>query len=190
MKLDKYFVARVQKSSYLLFLIAIGAIDPLTVIDLFCEPLTCVSRTGHMSTTCMFLQVIDMRDLRTYYMKQDDFFEAFKSGGDELQCGPGTRHKAMLKVKDFPPTAHFAEVLPRHWQVGKYVPTLNAESPPQPDHFAEVLLRIGGDGGGGSVHTEGMYFFEMPILLRSHEPNAADRVCLKKSGKLPNLQSH
>ena len=69
----------------------------------------------------MHLQVVDMRDLRTYYMKQDDFFEAFKLGGDQVQAGGGGRAQppAMLKVKDFPPTAHFAEVLPRHWQVNK-----------------------------------------------------------------------
>ena len=121
--------------------------------DLFCGPFIRVSRTGHTPMICNFLQVIDMRDLRTYYMKQDDFFEAFKSGGDEVQCGPGTQHKAMLKVKDFPPTAHFAEVLPRYWQVGKCAPTLNAKSSPQTDHFAEVLLRIRGPGGG--VPTEG-----------------------------------
>ena len=101
-----------------------------------------MSRTAHMSTACVFLQVIDMHDLRTYYMKQDDFFEAFKSGGDEVQCGPGTQHKAMLKVKDFPPTAHFAEVLPRHWQVSSHEPTLNAKNPPQ----TEVLLIIWGEG--------------------------------------------
>ena len=58
--------------------------------------------------------MIDPRDLETYSMKQEDFLEVFEHGGDEL---PGLRQKAMLKVKDFPPSANFAEVLPRHWQV-------------------------------------------------------------------------
>ena len=66
------------------------------------------------------LQVLDMRNLRSYRMKQDDFFSAFKAGGDQLDGeAQGQRRscKAMLKVKDFPPTAHFAKVLPRHCQV-------------------------------------------------------------------------
>ena len=73
----------------------------------------------HSPWGLVHLQVVDMRDLRTYYMKQDDFFEAFKAGGDQLRLGGCNRAQpaAMLKVKDFPPTAHFAEVLPRHWQV-------------------------------------------------------------------------
>lgn len=62
-------------------------------------------------------------------MRQDEFFVAFKAGGDQLKAeGVGGSRKAMLKVKDFPPTAHFAEVLPRHWQVSTRLSTLPVKS--------------------------------------------------------------
>ncbi|KAL0035362.1 hypothetical protein WJX77_003055 [Trebouxia sp. C0004] len=48
------------------------------------------------------LKVIDMRDLKTYYMKQDDFFVVFKSGGDQLQCGTGTQHFHHAESEGFP----------------------------------------------------------------------------------------
>lgn len=60
------------------------------------------------------LQVVDMRDYSDYAMKQKEFFKAFSSGGDSLQ---GSRQPLMLKVKDYPPEAAFAEEMPRHWQV-------------------------------------------------------------------------
>ena len=55
-----------------------------------------------------------MRDYSDYAMKQKEFFKAFSSGGDDLlgSCAP-----LMLKVKDYPPEAAFAEEMPRHWQV-------------------------------------------------------------------------
>ena len=55
-----------------------------------------------------------MRDSSDYAMKQKEFFKAFSAGGDSLQ---GTRDPLMLKVKDYPPEAAFAEEMPRHWQV-------------------------------------------------------------------------
>ncbi|KAL3151375.1 hypothetical protein ABBQ38_013204 [Trebouxia sp. C0009 RCD-2024] len=59
------------------------------------------------------LTVVDMRDSSDYAMKQKEFFKAFSAGGDSLQ---GSRDPLMLKVKDYPPEAAFAEEMPRHWQ--------------------------------------------------------------------------
>ena len=59
-------------------------------------------------------QVVDMRDYSDYAMKQSDFFKAFSNGGDNLG---GSHEPLMLKVKDYPPEAAFADEMPRHWQV-------------------------------------------------------------------------
>ena len=47
-------------------------------------------------------------------MKQSEFFKAFRAGGDLVK---GSSDPLMLKVKDYPPDAAFAEQMPRHWQV-------------------------------------------------------------------------
>lgn len=60
------------------------------------------------------LQVIDMRDSADYSMKQADFFKAFRASGGKVQ---DSEELVMLKVKDYPPDAEFADVMPRHWQV-------------------------------------------------------------------------
>ena len=60
------------------------------------------------------LQVIDMRDGADYAMRQSDFFKGFRTGGSLVKDGV---EKVMLKVKDYPPDAEFADVMPRHWQV-------------------------------------------------------------------------
>ncbi|KAL3160540.1 hypothetical protein ABBQ32_010839 [Trebouxia sp. C0010 RCD-2024] len=59
------------------------------------------------------LTVVDTRDSSDYAMKQKEFFKAFSAGGDSLQ---GRRNPLMLKVKDYPPEAAFAQEMPRHWQ--------------------------------------------------------------------------
>lgn len=58
-----------------------------------------------------------MRDNSDYSMKQSDFFKAFKAGGSKVQKG---LELVMLKIKDYPPDAEFADVMPRHWQVGSF----------------------------------------------------------------------
>ena len=67
---------------------------------------------------CCMLQVIDMRDGQDYAMKQNDFFKVFRSGGGRVA---GSDDIAMLKVKDYPPNAAFAEEMPRHWQVSHHL---------------------------------------------------------------------
>ena len=62
----------------------------------------------------VFLQVVDMRNYNDYAMKQAEFFKAFTNGGDTLG---GAHAPLMLKVKDYPPEAAFADEMPRHWQV-------------------------------------------------------------------------
>ena len=52
--------------------------------------------------------------MNDYAMKQSEFFKAFTAGGDTLE---GSQEPLMLKVKDYPPEAAFAEEMPRHWQV-------------------------------------------------------------------------
>lgn len=58
-----------------------------------------------------------MRDYNDYSMKQSEFFKAFSNGGDSLN---GKIEPLMLKVKDYPPEAAFADNMPRHWQVSPY----------------------------------------------------------------------
>lgn len=58
-----------------------------------------------------------MRDYSDFAMKQSDFFKAFTNGGDNLG---GSHEPLMLKVKDYPPEAAFADEMPRHWQVSLY----------------------------------------------------------------------
>lgn len=60
------------------------------------------------------LQVVDQRNSDDYAMKQSEFFKAFRAGGDLVK---GSSERLMLKVKDYPPDAAFAEQMPRHWQV-------------------------------------------------------------------------
>ena len=64
------------------------------------------------------LQVIDMRDGADYAMRQSDFFKGFRAGGSLVQDDD---KKVMLKVKDYPPDAEFADVMPRHWQVSAFL---------------------------------------------------------------------
>ena len=59
-------------------------------------------------------QVVDQRNSDDYAMKQSEFFKAFRAGGDRMG---GSSEPVMLKVKDYPPDAAFAEEMPRHWQV-------------------------------------------------------------------------
>lgn len=59
------------------------------------------------------LTVVDQRNMNDYAMKQSEFFKAFIAGGDTLG---GSEEPLMLKVKDYPPEAAFAEEMPRHWQ--------------------------------------------------------------------------
>ena len=68
----------------------------------------------HMVT----MQVVDQRNSNDYAMKQSEFFKAFRAGGDRLK---GNQDPLMLKVKDYPPDAAFAEQMPRHWQVLHYL---------------------------------------------------------------------
>jgi len=58
--------------------------------------------------------VVDQRNSDDYAMKQSEFFKAFRAGGDLVK---GSSEPLMLKVKDYPPDAAFAEQMPRHWQV-------------------------------------------------------------------------
>ena len=67
-----------------------------------------------------------MRDYSDYAMKQKEFFKAFSNGGDRLK---GTGQPLMLKVKDYPPEAAFAEEMPRHWQVSLHT-----------DHWRDIFL--------------------------------------------------
>ena len=60
------------------------------------------------------MQVVDQRNSDDYAMKQSEFFKAFRAGGDLVK---GSSEPLMLKVKDYPPDAAFAEQMPRHWQV-------------------------------------------------------------------------
>ncbi|KAL0039988.1 hypothetical protein WJX79_001647 [Trebouxia sp. C0005] len=59
------------------------------------------------------LTVVDQRNSDDYAMKQSEFFKAFRAGGDLVK---GSSEPLMLKVKDYPPDAAFAEQMPRHWQ--------------------------------------------------------------------------
>ncbi|KAL0045073.1 hypothetical protein WJX82_007369 [Trebouxia sp. C0006] len=59
------------------------------------------------------LTVVDQRNSDDYAMKQSEFFKAFRAGGDLVK---GSSDPLMLKVKDYPPDAAFAEQMPRHWQ--------------------------------------------------------------------------
>lgn len=74
----------------------------------------------HVFSLFDWRQVLDQRNMNDYAMKQSDFFKAFKAGGDRLggRCQP-----LMLKVKDYPPEAAFAEEMPRHWQVTPLAPS-------------------------------------------------------------------
>ena len=53
-------------------------------------------------------QVLDCSDWSVGAMSLRDFFRAYERGAAD---------GAMLKLKDFPPDAHFRERLPRHHQV-------------------------------------------------------------------------
>lgn len=55
-----------------------------------------------------------MRNGADYAMKQSEFFKAFCKGGSQVS---DSEDLVMLKVKDYPPNAAFAEEMPRHWQV-------------------------------------------------------------------------
>ena len=68
----------------------------------------------HLESGSFLLQVVDQRDMNDYAMKQSEFFKAFRAGGDDLK---GSADRLMLKVKDYPPEAAFAETMPRNWQV-------------------------------------------------------------------------
>lgn len=84
-----------------------------------------------------------MRDYSDYAMKQSEFFKAFTAGGDSLK---GKCHPLMLKVKDYPPEAAFAEEMPRHWQVST---NDNSDHPPAFDmqtntqHYADSTRNAG-----------------------------------------------
>ena len=58
--------------------------------------------------------------MNDYAMKQSEFFKAFTAGGDPLR---GSEEPLMLKVKDYPPEAAFAEEMPRHWQASALAPS-------------------------------------------------------------------
>jgi hypothetical protein len=58
------------------------------------------------------LKVIDTRTMVEDDMSTLTFFKAYSRGYFE-----GEQESTLLKLKDYPPTKHFSEVLPRHSQV-------------------------------------------------------------------------